>query len=239
MEISIFDLKKPRAEYIFNFSNLEFIYIDSFSLFKYDNKVLLIISQSQIKKNNAFSKLISYDLNKNIQKIIQIPDSFNNMFVYHDTIDYIIGMNNKHVFSLEYDDENSRKIFITDNPKKKPYNAIIIGSGEQAKLIYSCADNNLRILNFHSGDLINIIELGSIVDFCPLYNDKLIVGLKDGNIKIVNINQKSIISEQKGHSAGISTVKGFIKENKRFLISQSSVNDSKIKIWKINNIIDN
>ena len=101
-------------------------------------------------------------------------------------------------------------------------------------MIESSCDGNIRIWNFHSGYLLNKINIinGWLYGICLWNNEYLFVGCEDKTIKLIDINNKKIIKILEGHKDHVLTVK-LINHPKygECLISQGAGNDQ-IKLWK-------
>ena len=103
------------------------------------------------------------------------------------------------------------------------------------KLIDSCYDGNIRIRDFHSGQVLNKIKVTSnnykLYGLCLWNDDNIIVGCGNYSIIIIDINREKIIRELIKHNNSVLTVK--IINHPTFgkcLLSQGYVYDG-IKLW--------
>ena len=107
---------------------------------------------------------------------------------------------------------------------------------EIIKLIGACQDEIIRIWDFHSGNLLNKIEINKILRGICIWNKNyLFVGCDDNTIKIIDLKSKSIIKNLEGHKDLVITIKKIIHPlYGECLISQGVLNEG-IKIWNIGN----
>ena len=180
-----------------------------------------------------------FDLKGN--KIKEINDSKDNtafIDIYYDhklSKNYIITGNIGHIKSYDY---NKNKLYYkySENSKdtKIHYSVIIHESEQMVKLIESSGDGNIRIWNFHSGNLlkkINVSDYYRLYGLCLWNNEYLFVGCEDKKIRIIEINKGVIIKNLIGHNNSILTIKKIIHPlYGESLISQAYESD-KIKLW--------
>ena len=107
---------------------------------------------------------------------------------------------------------------------------------EIIKLIGACQDEIIRIWDFHSGNLLNKIEINKILRGICIWNKNyLFVGCDDNTIKIIDLKSNSIIKNLEGHKDLVITIKKIIHPlYGECLISQGVLNEG-IKIWNIGN----
>ena len=152
-----------------------------------------------------------FDLKGN--KIKEINDSKDNtafIDIYYDhklSKNYIITGNIGHIKSYDY---NKNKLYYkySENSKdtKIHYSVIIHESEQMVKLIESSGDGNIRIWNFHSGNLlkkINVSDYYRLYGLCLWNNEYLFVGCEDKKIRIIEINKGVIIKNLIGHNNSI------------------------------------
>ena len=103
-------------------------------------------------------------------------------------------------------------------------------------LIESGFDGNIRLWNFHTGDLIKKIRICKwLTSLCLLNDDVLLVGCYDKSIKVVDIKNGVVINCLQGHTDWVLTLKTINLSNYgKCLISHGRKNDQ-IKIWIIEN----
>ena len=81
--------------------------------------------------------------------------------------------------------------------KKYHHSASIVNNGEIIKLVESCYDGTVRIWNFHTGLLLNKINVGNVaLDVC-LWNKYYVFIAGVSSIIIINLNNGKIIKELK------------------------------------------
>ena len=201
---------------------------------------------------------------KNLQAY-QTNENFENMKLFNlkgELIKEINDTNDCTYFVDIYYDENSSKIFIltgnynyvksyiyetneTVSLYHKYYEcnngihpSVIINTFERKiKLIESCEDGNVRVWHFHGGLLLMRIKVcEDNINGLSLYNNKYVfVATDDQIIKLVDLEEGSIINKYYAHSNEVLNLK--IINHPKFgniLISQAYEED-KIKIWTIDN----
>ena len=93
-------------------------------------------------------------------------------------------------------------------------------------------DGNIRIWDFHSGNIINKILVGNyyLKGLCLWNKDYIFVGCGDNQIKLVDSNNGNILNNLKGHNGYVLTLKK-INHPKygESLLSQGC--DNKIIFW--------
>ena len=216
-------------------------YLDSACFLKSNNQIYIITSNYNLI---GFSDPIKiYDFKG--QKIKEVKDSNEKTFfidTFCDNKDYIITGNNN--FSRSYDINNPKSdsmIYHTYNDNKYNYIifSIIIKNIEGIiKLIESCTDGIIRIFNFHSGLLLNTIQICDkykLYGICLWNDNSLFIGCEDKEIKIVEIKNGLIVKSLSSHKDKVITIKKiFHNKYGECLISQN-FNQSEIKLW-INSI---
>ena len=148
---------------------------------------------------------------------------------------YIITGNNG--FSMSYDFDQNKLYNKYIDKDFLPHLSLIVNNSEKiTELIDSSNDGNIRIWNFHSGELLNKIKVSSdgIKDICLWNNEYLFVAFRK-NIKLVkkikgyNEEIKNLI----GHNYNIINIKKFIHPLfGECLLSQGGFNDG-VKLWNI------
>ena len=180
-----------------------------------------------------------FDLEGN--KIKEINDSKDNTVfidIYYDkklSKNYIITGNIGHIKSYDYNQNKLYYKYSESNKDTKIHYSVIAHESEQmVKLIESSGDGNIRIWNFHSGNLlkkINVSDYYRLYGLCLWDNEYLFVGCEDKKIRIIEINKGVIIKNLIGHNNSILTMKKIIHPlYGESLISQAYESD-KIKLW--------
>ena len=203
-----------------------------------NNNQNYIITSNCNFANRNYELIKVFDFNGN--KIKEMENSNDRTYIIDSFFDkklcknYIISGCCGYVKSYDF---NTNKIYHKYNDNDKIFhNSIIINNLEEiVKLIESSCSGNVRIWNFHSGQLLNKIKVIDdwIYGICLWDNNFLFVGCKSGEIKLIDLNKDIIIKDLIGHNDKVLTIKK-IKHPKygHYLISQNS-NNSCIKMWEI------
>ena len=151
----------------------------------------------------------------------------------HTSKVYILTGNEGFVKSYDY---NNNKIYhiYNDNDKSFHFSLRIKIENNLIKLIESSQDGNIRIWNFHTGDLLNKIFISNkhLYGICLWNNNYFFVGCLDKTIKIVDIEKSKVIDNITGHDNSILVLaKVNIPKYGECLISQE--NGTITKLWKI------
>ena len=198
------------------------------------------IVSSNLDWNNNLEPIKIFDFSGN--KIKEINDSKDKtMYIesYFDkniNVNYIITSNENYLKSYNYlENKIYHKYYDYENGT---HNSFIVKDNEEIiKLIESCNDGIVRIWNFHSGLLINKINVINkpLIDICLWNNSYIFVGCKDNSIKLVDLKDGLIIKSLTGHNQTVLTIKK-IKHQKygECLISQGYMDDQ-IKLWNNKN----
>ena len=133
---------------------------------------------------------------------------------------------------------NKRGINIFDSSDGYAHQSLIINNdGKITRLIDSSNYANVQIWNFHSRELIKIIEVSTsrgLYDIFLWNNNYLIVGGKHGKIIILDLIKGVICQKLNFHNKDILSIKKIIHPQfGECLISQGWKNDQ-IKLWKNN-----
>ena len=203
-----------------------------------DNNNIYIVSSNY--NNPGMGELIKiFDLYGN--KIMEINNSKDNVFFidsYDDknkNINYIITGNYGYAKSYNY---NQNKLYhkYCDANEEGHFSFIINNIEDKTYLIDSGDDGKIRIWNFHSGDLIDIIKVikGKIYDICLFKNNYILVGCIDNTIKLIDLRKRNIIGQLIGHNHRVISIKLFFHPKYGdCIVSQGWVSEP-IKLW-INN----
>jgi WD40 repeat protein len=199
-----------------------------------NNQIYIITSNSNFENNSEPIKI--FDFNGN--KIKDIKDSNEETYfidTYYDNIlsnNYIITGNKNYVKSYVFNkNELYHKYYDKDNGG---HGSIIINSNEEIiKLIDSCDDGNIRIWNFHSGLLLNKIEVTKkcLYGIC-LWNDNyLFVGCSDKTIKLIELYNGLVIKSLTGHNDVVLTIKKIDHPQYGESLITQGAGDDQIKLW--------
>ena len=199
-----------------------------------DNNILYIIT-SNYSENNESLKV--YDLTGH--QIKEINDSFgacNFLDIYYDkknSKNYIITGNIGCVKSFDYENNKLYHIYSEDDCNDH-ISIKIIDRAKEVKMIESSGDCNIRIWNFHRGELLKKINVYNIRLFgiCLWNNDYLFVGCEDKTIKLIEIKTGDVANNLFGKNNEVVLNIKKIKHPKfgECLISQGFKNNQ-IKLW--------
>ena len=233
--LKLWELKYWRC--LLNINNVNKVgYLDSAYILNDNNNNYIITSNSN--KNGESEKIKIYDFKgKKIKEINSSNQKTYFIDLYYDDLDinyyiYIIAgcencikvfnYNKNELYRKYYESNNGGHVCVIVYKKDKVLN-----------LIESCDDGNIRIWNFHSGNLLKKFKISSqyLFGMC-LWNDNyLYVACEDKTIKLIDINNGFIINNLYGHSNDVLSVdKITLPKYGECLISQGRRNDQ-IKMW--------
>ena len=220
-------------------NNIGWLY--SACIFTENNQNYIITNNYSLESNPDALKI--FDFNGN--KIKEMKNSDENSYfidTYYDKVllkNYIVVGNAGYVKSYDFlKNELYHKYY--DNSNKSHPSIVINDNDIIIKLIESSNDGNIRIWNFHTGQLLDKINTGDeyLTGICLWDNNYLFVACGDGGegtIKLIDLNKKAIINIQSNYSDEVLTIKKIIlHDNIDYLISQSLGKEG-INIWKIEN----
>ena len=222
--------------------NLEKVYIEgilsSGIIIKENSQYYIVISNFNVWDSEPI-KVFDFKGNK-IREINEDNSNDKTFFIdaYYDNFlskNFLITGNWGSVKSYDF---NKNKIYhkYCDNDNRSHYNIIINKDNEIIKLIESGSDCKIRIWNFHSGLLMNIIkvcEMG-LRSIC-LWNNYYLFAGYNKNITIIDLKHEKIIKDITCPNYVINTIKTIIHPKYgRCLISQGLKNEQ-IKLWIFKN----
>ena len=194
--------------------NIENIYkkgkITSASFLSINNENY-IITCNYVNKNTEPLKIIDFKGNK----IKIINDSNENTYfidIFYDRQlfkNFIITGNGGYIKSYDYNNNIIyRKYLDKDKDQGICFSFIIKIEKNIIKIISSYDNGNIRIWNFHNGNLLNKIKIGGKLYGICLWNDEyLFIGSKNHSIKLININEEKVIKELNNHYQEVCTIK--------------------------------
>jgi len=201
-----------------------------------DNNVNYIIASCRNNKNESRPiKVFDFNGNK-IKEINESKEAALYIDSYKDIISlnsYIISCNLNHLKSYDFKTNKVYHIY-SDSNKDEYYCYTTIINRNEVNLIASCYDGNIRIFDFHSGILLNKINNNShsmIFEICPWKNDYLFVGYGDNTIKLIDINNKTIVTSLSGHNNAVVNVKRINHPKYGECILSQGRNYDKIILW--------
>ena len=208
-----------------------------------DNNNIYIISSNCVWMDTIPDSIKVFDLEGNIIK--KINDSNNITFFvdsYYDkkwSNNYIITGNSGSVIVYDFFTNKIYRKYSEENDKMSHLCVIVKDNEEITKLLDSCSDGNVKIWHFHTGELLQKINVcnGQIYGICLWNKEFLLVGSDKSNIILVEISTGKIKKKFFGHYKKVVSIQKIIHSKfGECLISQGSGNDI-IKIWKNNEII--
>ena len=212
-------------------------YLISASFLNYNNNIYIVTSNCNwITKPDSIK---IFDLKgKKIKEINNYIDNILFIDVYYDielSKNYILTGNRGYVQSYDYD-KNIIYHKYNDNDNQS-HSSLVINDNEQIiKLIESCYDGNIRIWNFHSGDLLNKIKISNwIYGLCLWNNRYLFIGCIDKTIKLIEIKKGIIVKSLEGHQNRVLTIKKINCPKYGDCLISKGWKDDQIKLWIINN----
>ena len=220
--------------------NIENIYNSSFlysACFLNDNNhnYILTINGSNsdcIKVFNLFGTLV-----KNLNNSNEGGTFINSYYDNKSSKNYIITGNYGYAKSYEFANNSIYHKYTLGGSNcidsliifEKNGTTILLGSSEDI-------DSKILIWNFHSGEILNKIELNCChkhYGICLWNTDYLFVGSQDKTIKLIELNRKIIVKELKGHNSNVSCVKKFFHPKYGECLISQGFHDDTIKLWII------
>ena len=231
---------------VWNFNNLECLIniqkINEFgrlysSCFFNDNENIFIITSNYSICDCEPIKVYDFEG----KKINEINDSDNSTFfinTYYDNKlkkNFIVSGNKGYVTSYDYQENKVYHVYNDENNFHYHSNIIIKEINGIINLIESCGDEYVRIWSFHSGEMLNKIETNenNLYGLCLWNNNYIFAGCKNGMIKLIDLNNGSIIKDLISHNRDVMTIKKiFHPQYGECLVSQGICNEQ-IKLWII------
>lgn len=150
---------------------------------------------------------------------------------------YIIACCYDCLISYNYNKNFLYKKYYSKNSKVH-YSFKIINNNKNISIIESAMDNNIRLWDFHSSELLNIFNISnkSLYGICLLNNDNIFI-CASNNIILLNIKNGKIKTIIKGFNNWICCT-NLIRHKKygKCLVTQGIKNEQ-IKLWCIKNMI--
>ena len=192
---------------------------------------------------SSAEKIKIYDFNGNKIKEINYSNEptyfIDNYYESKSSINYIIAGNNGYIKSYNY---NENKVYHKyyeieeNNMKAKGHSSIIISIDDIIKLIESCFDGNIRIWNFHTGKLLNKINICKkewLRGICLWNKNYLFVGCDDKTIKLVDLNKNKIIKDLIKSDRDMLAIKKIYHYKYGECLLSQGWKDERIKLWII------
>ena len=223
-----------------NLLNISYInkigYLYSACFLNDNNQIFIITSNFYLDNDSEHIKV--FDLNGKLIKYINYSYNDNTYFIdsYYDKIihnNYIIACNQDYVISYDFNKNNIYHKYYDKNFKE--HSSLIIKFTEkETELIESCEDGNLRIWNFHTGNLIKMIKIynGSLYGICLWNKECIFVCCKDKTIKLVNLNSGKILNNLIGHNTRVLSIKKIIHPKYGECLFSQGYGFNKIMLWR-------
>ena len=224
-------------ECITNLDNINYIgEILSACILGYKNKNYIISSNynlsnsEHIKVYNFKGKKIS-ELNQSDEDTFYI-DTFYDKKKY---IYYIITCNSNYVKSYDFNNNRLYRRYYEYSNNNIHLNSNVYIDNNIIKLIESCEDGYIRIWNFHSGSILNRINIENkgLTSLCFWDNDYIIVGTENKYIKLIDLINGKIVKNLIGNKKQGITIKKLYSEKYGECLLTKGQYDDQIKIWII------
>ena len=223
-------------ECLFNISYINKVgYLYSACFINDNNQIYIISSNYYLDNSSEFMKV--YDLKGNLIKCNALSYNDNTCFIdsYYDNKllnNFIVSGNKDYVISYDFNKMNVyHKYFDSWN---KDHNSLIINDKEEiVKLIESSEDGNIRIWDFHGGNLLKKFKIcnNCLYGICLWNIDYLFVGCKDKNIRLIDLRNGKTIKCLDGHNTRVLTVKKIIHPVYGECLLSQGYSFNKIKLW--------
>ena len=177
-----------------------------------------------------------FDFNGN--KTNELSNSNDNI-IFIDTFydnklstNFIITGNIGFVKSYEYSEDKVYHKY-DDSGNAFHRNINMYDNDSKLSLLEICCDGNIRIWNFHSGELLNRIKVyeKALYSIC-LWNDQYIfVGCDDGAILLIDLNKGSNVKTLIGHEDSVLTIRKLVHPIYGECLISKGVGNEQIKLW--------
>ena len=126
------------------------------------------------------------------------------------------------------------RTYIDNNSYSEHVSAFIYNKGDVTRLVESEFYGTVRIWNFHTGNIIQKIDVCRripLVSLCLWNENYLLVSCVDNTIKLVDFKNFALIKSLTGHNNEVCTIKKIVHPTYgECLISQGLANEQ-IKMW--------
>ena len=180
-----------------------------------------------------------WEMNGSFVKNINKTNINGNYFIdtYYDKKEYKYYLISGEMRSVKSYDINVGQLFRNysdNNSFCEHVSAFIFSQGGIEKLVESEFYGTIRIWNFHTGNIIQKIDIcrrTPLVSLCLWNENYLLVSCVDNTIKLVDFKNYALIKSFTGHNNEVCTIKKFIHPTfGECLLSQGLVNEQ-IKMW--------
>ena len=212
-------------------------HLDSACFLKDNNQTFILTSNHNNNIEKIPESIKVYDFNGNkIKEINNSNEDTRFIDTYYYNIlskNYIITCTNNYSKSYDYKENKVYHKYSKDNNLETINSIVIDDKKEKLELIESTNDGNLKIWDFHSGELLKKINVSNdpLREICLWDNKYLFVGCDDKTIKLIEYNKGIKIKELNGHNDKVVSIKQInIPQFGKCLLSQAAYLDS-IKLW--------
>ena len=228
------------CECLINIENINKMgYLISASFLNINNNIHIISSNCNWITNPESIKV--FDLKG--KKIKEISNYIDNILFIDDYYDlelsknFIVTGNRGYVQSYDYEKNSVYHKYNDNDNENQSHTSLIINDREIIiKLIESCYDGNVRIWNFHTGELLNKIKIMSwIYGMCLWNNRYLFIGCIDKSIKLIELKREIIVKSFEGHKNRVLTIKKINDPKYGECLITKGWKDDQIKLWVIKN----
>ena len=220
--------------------------LNSACFLNYNNQIYFLTSNNNIMDKPSPIKV--YDLNGiKINEIKESKDSTYFIDIYYDiksSKTYIITGNNQYNKSYDYKNNKVYHKYLdntfdeevgspSDIEIRDTHCLVIIDFEKIIKMLEASSDGYIRVWNFHSGLLLNKIEVcdRDVYDICLWNKEYLFVGCNDKKIRLLNIKEGTIIEELTGHKKYVVTIKKFLHPKYGECLISQGHDEDQIKLW--------
>ena len=170
-----------------------------------------------IEKSNFSTVFIDSYYDKKLEKIFIISGNYNFVRVYDFEENVLYRKFNDH--DLKYHDS----VLINDSSKT-------------VKIIESSGDGNVRIWDFHEGDLLEKIQINKagVYGICQWSKNYLFVGCKK-TIKLLDIKNQKKIKTLGGHENEVLSIKKIVHPKYHECLLSLDRDNFNIKLWALSN----
>ena len=150
---------------------------------------------------------------------------------------FSLDFNTNKIYRIYEDKEyNKRLMGVSIEVKDHNYLTINKRDNKEVELIELCNNGNIRIWNFHTGLLLEEINLHSICNYgacslCLWSNEYLFIGCNDKTIKLVRLKDGKIIKSLNGHNNQPIFLKRFNHPKYGEALVSQGLGDDSIKLW--------
>lgn len=231
-EIKIWDMKNIECIFKHNIEGS----ICSGNFLNDNDNLYLVVNISNFENNEGEISIYDFHQNK-IKKIHDFNEPCHMVCIFYNkkkSKNYIISTHFKYIKSYDY--EKNQLYFKYEDGGVSHFCSEIYEYDENiVKIIDSCWTGDIKIWNFHTGELLNKIEIkyGSIREICILDKDYLVLGCDTFEIKLLDLNNGTIIQSLKVSNDWISTIKKFNHPKYGKCLILQGYEKNQIKIFKI------